>query len=1034
MGEKALKISLKKLSIYVSLTALVGAAVLCMASCSAQKACDEHKPGKWTVSKEPTCVEDGVSVRRCTVCDEIVEFRNDTSSGHEVDEWEVKIAPTCTEAGVEIQKCKHCQKEIAQRELAALGHAPGEFEISIQPTCTSAGQRIRKCSTCSEVLESDAVAMLSHKADTWTEIKEANCVDKGEKVRICEHCNQTLETQVIEPSGHVADGWEITKQATCTQSGSQQKKCVGCSIVMETQAIAAKGHTKGSWKIVEAATCTQSGLQQKKCTVCSEVVDTAEIAPKGHTEDKWIIDLEPTCTKEGERHIECKVCKETLKTEEIGALGHKAGEFEVVDEATCSKLGKKRAMCTVCQEEALVEDIPKISHEYEGDLCKDCGAERVSEGLEYEQKGDSYYVVGMGTCEDTKLIIPATYNDKAVIGIAENAFSGQTNIKQVIFKGSVTTISDGAFMGCLSLESVVLPDTLKVIGKNAFNGCAITSINIPSSLESIGDGAFIEIGIKELLLPSKISLGKSCFEKSSIESIKFLGEFTAQGSVFKNCKALESVVFEGNQIEIPSYFFQYCESLESVVFAGEIKEIHQYAFYGCTKLSFDEFVVSYPLGKYALGSVKIGELTVTYKTLSGLEDAKIENLILAEGVTEISEDALYRASVGTVSLPTTLEKVGTHAFYATTLEVVEFKSAVELGFGAFKSATELKKVVLPKGSTIEDYAFSDCQSLETVIFGGSREEWNKIIENYGYTAEDRKDFEGVTVECLDENTQDNTQDNTDDNNGTVDVDSINGAPIWHLKSNDDQTVADGVKYSQKVYVDDSDKQYKVSIITVDPSKAGFVMGTSEDGYDYAPDADKRQNTKQHIEAAVLNGASVLAGINADFFFINSDYHPEGLAVKNGVLISEGAAGRPYFAITKDNKAIIGASGTQADTDSIFTAVGGSHIILENGQIKDTDMEDSFGYTAHPRTLVGIKKDGTVILVVIDGRQKSVSNGASLEKCANLMIALGAYDAINLDGGGSSTMIVLDSGEYSVKNSPSDGKLRNIYNSLLVVER
>ena len=257
-------------------------------------------------------------------------------------------------------------------------------------------------------------------------------------------------------------------------------------------------------------------------------------------------------------------------------------------------------------------------------------------------------------------------------------------------------------------------------------------------------------------------------------------------------------------------------------------------------------------------------------------------------------------------------------------------------------------------------------------------------------------------------------------------------PTWYLKEEKNENVADGVVYTVQTYVDDENKPYKAHILTIDPTKATFTMGTSNDGKDYTLTKEQRQTTLNHMKAAADNGANVLAGINADFFAISSDYHPSGLSVKDGVVIGKGSSGRPYLGFTKEGKVIIGANGAVADTTNLQTAVGGSHIIVKDGLPDDLDMDDAFGYTSHPRTLAGVKEDGTVVLAVIDGRQEKVSNGAPLARCASFMISLGCVDAINLDGGGSSNLLIKKGSTYQTKNSPSDGGLRKVYNSLLVI--
>ncbi len=85
---------------------------------------------------------------------------------------------------------------------------------------------------------------------------------------------------------------------------------------------------------------------------------------------------------------------------------------------------------------------------------------------------------------------------------------------------------------------------------------------------------------------------------------------------------------------------------------------------------------------------------------------------------------------------------------------------------------------------------------------------------------------------------------------------------------------------------------------------------------------------------------------------------------------------------------------------------------------------------HPRTAVGIDQDGKqLFFVTIDGRQ-SFSRGATMVELANLMTELGAEDALNLDGGGSTTMVAPNrSGAVTVRNSPSDGQQRLVPNGI-----
>jgi hypothetical protein len=124
------------------------------------------------------------------------------------------------------------------------------------------------------------------------------------------------------------------------------------------------------------------------------------------------------------------------------------------------------------------------------------------------------------------------------------------------------------------------------------------------------------------------------------------------------------------------------------------------------------------------------------------------------------------------------------------------------------------------------------------------------------------------------------------------------------------------------------------------------------------------------------------------------------------------------------------------------AVGGRPEILRDsivGADVDTFGQASFNVGRNPRTAAGIASNGRrLILAVVDGREKPYSDGMSLRELATLMRALGARDAINLDGGGSSTLVFADpraAGRLRVANRPSDKEgERAVGDALAIVHR
>lgn len=112
-------------------------------------------------------------------------------------------------------------------------------------------------------------------------------------------------------------------------------------------------------------------------------------------------------------------------------------------------------------------------------------------------------------------------------------------------------------------------------------------------------------------------------------------------------------------------------------------------------------------------------------------------------------------------------------------------------------------------------------------------------------------------------------------------------------------------------------------------------------------------------------------------------------------------------------------------------IGGHPIVVKDGSSASMDPNDSFVFTRHPRTAVGINSDTTkLFFITVDGRQTS-SAGMNLFELADLMIQLGVFQGINLDGGGSTTMVIRN----SIVNSPSDASgERPVSNALLVVSK
>jgi exopolysaccharide biosynthesis protein len=118
----------------------------------------------------------------------------------------------------------------------------------------------------------------------------------------------------------------------------------------------------------------------------------------------------------------------------------------------------------------------------------------------------------------------------------------------------------------------------------------------------------------------------------------------------------------------------------------------------------------------------------------------------------------------------------------------------------------------------------------------------------------------------------------------------------------------------------------------------------------------------------------------------------------------------------------------------FIIGGGPALVREGQPAAASDprtYDQGFSLKRHPRTAAGIRAGGTVVLVTVDGRQPATSVGMTIPELESLMIELGCLEAVNLDGGGSTAMVI----KGQVVNSPSDpAGERPVSDALLVFLR
>ena len=334
----------------------------------------------------------------------------------------------------------------------------------------------------------------------------------------------------------------------------------------------------------------------------------------------------------------------------------------------------------------------------------------------------------------TDLVIP-----DGVTSIGDSAFEGCTGLTSVTISNSVTSIDESAFKDCTGLTSITIPDNVTNIGNSAFYGCTgLTSVTISNSVTSIGESAFKDCtGLTSITIPNNVTnIGNYAFKDcTKLKSVALSKKMSSIGfSTFSDCTSLTSVTIPDSVTSIDDSAFSGCTGLTNITIPNSITSIGSSVFYGCRRLTS----VTIPKSVTSIGReafVGCGNLTVYYlgdfvdwnniATLFSFPNGiilyfnnkKVTDLVIPEGVTNISSNLRGVKSLTSVTIPNSVTSIGSSAFSdcARLTGVVIPDSVTNIGDGAFSGCIKLKSVALPKKlSSIGSSTFSDCINLTSV--------------------------------------------------------------------------------------------------------------------------------------------------------------------------------------------------------------------------------------------------------------------------------------------------------------------------------
>ena len=374
----------------------------------------------------------------------------------------------------------------------------------------------------------------------------------------------------------------------------------------------------------------------------------------------------------------------------------------------------------------------------------------------------------------------------SVTSIGDYAFYYCRGLTSITIPDSVTSIGDYAFRGCRSLTSIVIPDSVISIGDYAFEYC--NNLKIYCEAEEQPDGwssswnssglpviwnyinneikegeleysfnketnSYTVIGVRGfsdslLVIPatkdgiSVTSIGSYAFSScDSLTSIEIPDSVTSIGDyAFYNCDSLSSIVIPDNVTSIGSYAFSDCYNLTSVIIGDSVTSIGSYAFYSCgslTSIEIPDSVTS--IGSYAfyncssLTSITIPDSVTTIGSYAFYNCSSLTSVTIGDSVTSIGDRAFYGCrSLISIEIPDSVTSIGEDAFYNCGIKYTTYNNAKYLRNGdnlyyllvEFLGTNEC--VIHDDTRIISNYAFAYCDSLTSIKYRGTEEEWAAI--------------------------------------------------------------------------------------------------------------------------------------------------------------------------------------------------------------------------------------------------------------------------------------------------------------------
>ncbi len=359
--------------------------------------------------------------------------------------------------------------------------------------------------------------------------------------------------------------------------------------------------------------------------------------------------------------------------------------------------------------------------------------------FDFALDGETYAIKAkVGQTLPADVILPDTYDGKAITAIADGAFENQPAMRGVLIPDSIKTIGQRAFRNCANLEQIIEADNVESIGGTAFSGTKYET-DLENGAAYIGKVLYKYVGTVAANTKLDVKAGtlgiaagamqdiKNITEVTLPQSLKNIGNYAFGGT--ENGSGITEIVIPDGVESIGANAFRNAKSLAKVTIGTNVKEIGANAFNGTaiTTLVYNAKAAEIANNAFpdstAAATLTFGDEVKSLPAEVVDKFTGMTAVALGSGITSLPDNAFKgKASLETLTINGKLTSIGASALDGTGIkEFTVGKEVTKLGNNAFKNCLALAKVVYNAADATAPAsaanAFTGCAALKTIVIG-----------------------------------------------------------------------------------------------------------------------------------------------------------------------------------------------------------------------------------------------------------------------------------------------------------------------------